>query len=194
MGEVLFEMGRCFGYAYGHKENGAMFSHMAVMFGYALYECGLAREGWRVLDTIYRQSVNFATSRMYPGIPEYFSERGRGMYPYLTGSASWYLLTLVNKTFGVQGEMGDLLLKPMLVKEQFGEQGSISITTLFASRQLQVTYLNPRGLDYGAYQVQQVRLDGQKIDHAAGEQARLPRAAILALPAGQVHHLEVTLG
>ncbi len=35
-GEVLLNLGRCFGFAFGHKENGAMFSHMAVMYANAL--------------------------------------------------------------------------------------------------------------------------------------------------------------
>ena len=35
--ELKLNMGRQFGFAYGHKENGAMFSHMTVMFANALY-------------------------------------------------------------------------------------------------------------------------------------------------------------
>jgi hypothetical protein len=33
--------GGCFGFAFGHKENGALFSHMAVMYANALYQRGL---------------------------------------------------------------------------------------------------------------------------------------------------------
>jgi cellobiose phosphorylase len=92
-----------------------MFSHMAVMYANALYKRGLVREGWRVLEGIYQQSQDFPVSRMYPGIPEYFSPRGRGMYPYLTGSASWYLLTMLTEVYGVRGELGDLLFAPKLL-------------------------------------------------------------------------------
>jgi len=42
-------------------------------------------------------------SKIYPGIPEYFDSEGRGMYHYLTGSASWMVLTLLNYVFGVRG-------------------------------------------------------------------------------------------
>ncbi|RPJ51742.1 MAG: cellobiose phosphorylase, partial [Methanobacteriota archaeon] len=35
---LSMSLGRCFGFAYGHKENGAMFSHMAVMYANALYK------------------------------------------------------------------------------------------------------------------------------------------------------------
>lgn len=194
-GKVLLNMGRCFGYAYGHKENGAMFSHMAVMFAYALYQRGFVREAYQALNTIYRQSVDFSASRMYPGIPEYFSERGRGMYPYLTGSASWYLLTLVTQAFGVRGDRGDLTLAPKLVKEQFDERGCAALTTLFAGRSIQVVYHNPAHLDAGEYRIKEVRLAGQTIAAAnSGSISLLPRTAITALPTGQTHEITVELG
>jgi cellobiose phosphorylase len=171
-----------------------MFSHMAVMFAYALYQRGFVREAHQALETIYRQSVDFPTSRMYPGIPEYFSERGRGMYPYLTGSASWYLLTLVTQSFGVRGERGSLVLAPKLVKEQFGADGLAALTTLFAGRSIRVAYHNPARLDAGEYCIKEVRLNGQIIAAECGASTLLPRAAITALPESQVHEITVELG
>ncbi|MCD4685888.1 MAG: cellobiose phosphorylase, partial [Anaerolineae bacterium] len=111
-GETKLDLGRCFGFAFGHKENGAMFSHMAVMYANALYQRGLVHAGHKVLDGIFRHCCNFAVSRIYPGIPEYINARGRGMYTYLTGSASWLLLTLTTEVFGVKGDLGDLALEP----------------------------------------------------------------------------------
>ncbi len=193
-GKVLLNMGRCFGYAFGHKENGAMFSHMAVMFAYALYERGFVREAYQTLETIYRQSVDFPTSRMYPGIPEYFSERGRGMYPYLTGSASWYLLTLVTQAFGVRGSRGDLLLAPRLVKEQFDSSGTAALTTLFAGRSIKVVYHNPARLDAKQYRIKAVRIAGRPAVVDGGLSALIPRAAIAGLPEGPTHEIHVELG
>ena len=192
-GEVLLNMGRCFGFAYGHKENGAMFSHMAVMYAYALYERGFGREGFTALDCIYRQCVDFTASRMYPGIPEYFSQRGRGMYPYLTGSASWYLLTLLTKAFGVRGLRGDLVLAPMLVSEQFDQAGEAAVTTLFAGRTLAVIYHNPQRLDCGAYRIRSIRLDGNPLAVEPGLQVLLPRPSISGLAAGEPHRLDIEL-
>jgi cellobiose phosphorylase len=193
-GEVLLNMGRCFGYAYGHKENGAMFSHMAVMYAYALYERGFVREGFKVLNSIYRQSVDFSASRMYPGIPEYFSQRGRGMYPYLTGSASWYLLTLVTKAFGVYGEGGNLVLSPKLVAEQFDAYGNASVTTLFAGRIIHVVYHNLEMMDFGGYQIRRILLDGQVIEGDWHEQIGIPRTMLTGLPDDQPHRIDVELG
>ncbi len=77
----LQNLGRAFGFAYGHKENGAMFNHMTVMYANALYQRGLIKEAHWILDLIFKKSVDFSSSRIYPGVPEYFNERGRGMYP-----------------------------------------------------------------------------------------------------------------
>ena len=121
-GEVLLNLGRCFGFAFGHKENGAMFSHMAVMYANALYQRGFVAEGFKVLNELYQHCQNFEVSRLYPGLPEYISARGRGLYPYLTGSASWYLLTLITEVFGVKGTLGDLTLAPKLLAAQFDAQ------------------------------------------------------------------------
>ncbi len=165
-GEVRLNLGRAFGFAFGHKENGAMFSHMAVMYANALYKRGLVAEGWRVLEGIYQQSQDFPVSRMYPGIPEYFSPRGRGMYPYLTGSASWYLLTMLTEVYGVRGELGDLALAPKLLASQFGADGKTSVNTLFAGKRLRVTYHNSARLEYGQYVIGAARVNGQEMSVA----------------------------
>jgi len=192
--EVLLNMGRCFGFAFGHKENGAVFSHMAVMYAYALYERGFVREAYRVLDHIYQQSANFPISRMYPGIPEYFNARGRGMYPYLTGSASWYLLTLLTQAFGVRGQMGDLELSPKLVPEQFDAEGKASVCTWFAGRQLQVIYHNADRLDYGKYALEMILLDGHSLEFEKWSHGfTIPREVITNLDPGVLHDLVVRL-
>ncbi|PKQ27094.1 MAG: cellobiose phosphorylase [Actinobacteria bacterium HGW-Actinobacteria-4] len=192
--EVMLNVGRCFGFAFGHKENGAMFSHMACMYAYALYERGFVAEGHKVLDGIFQQSMDFGTSRMYPGVPEYFSERGRGMYTYLTGSASWYLLTLVTQAFGVRGVRGDLQLAPKLVAPQFDADGNATITTLFADRKLTVTYRNPQGLDAGDYSIGSMSLNGADAPLTlSGNAAVIARSVIEALDANTTHRLDVQL-
>jgi cellobiose phosphorylase len=171
-----------------------MFSHMAVMYAYALYERGFVHEGFQVLDGIYRQSVNFPVSRMYPGIPEYFNNRGRGMYPYLTGSASWYLLTLVTRVFGVYGILGDLAIEPKLVNEQFDLDGNAGLSTQFAGRMLDVIYKNPARIEYGDYRVGEITLDGIPVareDHSGI--TILPRAVITTVDDARPHQLVIHL-
>lgn len=193
-GGIQQNLGRAFGFAFGHKENGAMFSHMTVMYANALYKRGFVREGYEVLDSIYRLSADFETSRMYPGIPEYINERGRGMYTYLTGSASWLLLTELTEVFGVKGCYGDLLLEPKLVKAQFDEKGEASVETLFAGRKLHIVYRNPKQADFGSYRISEVTLNGNTLACDNTESGcRIPRSVLEALPSDRVHDLIVIL-
>lgn len=193
-GEMPLTLGRCFGFAFGTKENGAAFSHMTVMYANALYRQGLVHEGYKVLDGIYRHCQDFQVSRIYPGIPEYINAKGRGAYPFLTGSASWLLLTLLNESFGVKGKLGNLAIEPKLVKEQFNEEGFASVETLFAGKKVQVVYHNPARLDYGAYRIETVQIDGKRVPFERQlNGVSLDRETIAALAAGQLHRFEVTL-
>ncbi len=171
--EIKDDLGRAFGFAYGHKENGAVFSHMAVMYANALYRQGFIREGHKVLDALYRQSMNFEVSRIYPGLPEYFSDSGRGMYPYLTGSASWLMMTVVTQVYGIRGCYGDLLIDPRLLREQLDQERKIAIAMEFASVRLSVRYQAEEEQDiYTA--VRELYLDGQKMQGNL-----IPRAELL---------------
>ena len=85
-GEVLHNLGRCFGFAYGHKENGAMFTHMAVMYANALYRRGFAREGYRV--SWYLPALSELCCK--PDVPRFtgiLPQMG-AVFTYLTGSAA----------------------------------------------------------------------------------------------------------
>jgi cellobiose phosphorylase len=192
-GEVRHNLGRAFGFAYGHKENGAMFSHMAVMYANALYKRGMAAEGWRVLDGIYRHSQDFARSRMYPGLPEYFSVRGRGMYPFLTGSAAWYLLTLLTEVYGVRGMLGDLVLTPRFMAGQFAGGDRLKVRTAFGGKVLEIDYRNPQRLSCEAYRIVAVEINGQRREIAPyARQVVFPRQEVASWP--EQTHLVVQLG
>ncbi|MHA6531553.1 GH36-type glycosyl hydrolase domain-containing protein [Paenibacillus sp. BAC0078] len=193
-GGIQQNLGRAFGFAFGHKENGAMFSHMTVMYGNALYKRGYVNEGRKVLESLYTLSADFATSRIYPGIPEYINEQGRGLYTYLTGSASWLLLTMVNEVFGVKGRLGDLLLEPKLVREQFDQEGKASIKTIFAERELEVVYKSTGSSDYGKYQIHSAALNGSEVTlQRVSGGIIIPRQELESLVTGECHLIEVTL-
>ncbi len=164
-------LGRAFSFVYGDKENGAFFNHMVVMFSYALYKRGFAKEGYEVLNSIYQMTVNTNKSKIYPCIPEYFNAQGKGMYSYLTGSASWFMLTLITQVFGIRGEYGDLVIEPKLTKQQFSSQDTISLSTSFAEIKIEIKFINPRKKDYGKYSVRNVVLNGKII----AKDAKTPR-------------------
>ncbi len=132
-------LGRAFGFSYGDKENGAFFSHMAIMLANALYKRDFNREGFEVLDSIYKMAIS-EKSQIYPFLPEYFNNQGKGLYYYLTGSASWLIFTLVEEVFGVKFIFGDLLLEPKFTRSNFhGKQ--IEITFNLEGKTLHVIFV-----------------------------------------------------
>jgi cellobiose phosphorylase len=131
---------------------------------------------------------------MYPGIPEYINSRGRGMYPYLTGSASWYLLTMLTEVFGVRGIRGDIAFAPKLVRAQFDGAGQASVVTLFAGRTLNVVYHNPAHLSYGEYQIGEIKIDGEPVPfQRRANSAILPRQEVARLADHHTHRVDVSL-
>ncbi len=152
-GEVKTDLGRMFGFGYGEKENGAVFSHMTVMYANALYQRGYVKEGYQALQTLADTALNFEVSRIYPGIPEYFNADGRGRYHYLTGAASWYMLTVITEVFGVRGEYGTLCIQPKLMPQQFNDKGEASISLYYMGKRIEVCYQNPNRLMPWEYQI-----------------------------------------
>lgn len=189
-----YDLGRAFSFVYGDKENGAVFSHMVVMLAYSLYQQGFSQEGWKVLNSLYKMAANTSISKIYPCLPEYFDLNGRGMYSYLTGSASWFALTLITQSFGVKGLNGDLLIEPKFSGEQFKSVKQLSITRVFAGRRLKVIFSNPRRLAYGKYLIKRLMLNEKKILVEEGIRVVLSREDILSLPRGKLNILKVDLG
>ena len=166
--EVKTDLGRLFGFAFGHKENGAVFSHMAVMYANALYKRGFAKEGFKVINTLYKHCMDYTKSEIYPGVPEYVNQRGRGMYHYLTGAASWLLLTVLEEMYGIKGRLGALKFEPKLLADQF-ENNMASARCMFRGVNVRVTYQNPFGLDAGQYRVKEIYIDGEKYEGPKNE-------------------------
>ncbi|MCM1122213.1 MAG: cellobiose phosphorylase [Eubacterium sp.] len=198
--ELKTDLGRMFGFAYGEKENGAVFSHMAVMYANALYKRGFAKEGYKALQTLADTAMAFETSRIYPGIPEYFNAKGRGMYHYLTGAASWYMLTLVTEVFGVKGKAGDLVIHPALMRTQFDETGKAEVELPFADRRFRIVIENPQKLEYGDYHIKSAVMEGMALslqekrdeDGRRSVEAVLERNKIEKL-SKEMHRIEVLL-
>lgn len=189
--EEKFDLGRMFEFAYGEKENGAVFSHMTVMYANALYQRGFVKEGYKALYTLLEQAMNTPVSLMYPGIPEYFDADGKGKYPYLTGAASWYMMTMVTQIFGFRGEWGDLVLEPKILLRQFDESGNYSAQFPFRGQTYAVVYQNPQKKEYGDYRITEVWLDGQRYAGETNTGICIPFAV---LEGKENHTLRIVLG
>lgn len=190
--ENNMDMGRMFGFAYGHKENGAVFCHMSVMYAYALYSRGFVEEGYKALAALYHKAVDFETSCMYPGIPEYFTPRGQGVYSYLTGAGSWMVLTVLTQMYGVRGKEGNLLLNPKLLAKQFDSEGLAGVRLSFAGKLLEICYENKKHKEIGDYDVEEIFVNGRQYFYE-GSHGVIEREYIKSLPSDVVNEIRVIL-
>lgn len=188
------DLGRAFSFIYGDKENGAFFNHMTVMFAYALYTRGYVREGWQALDSIYSMAKDTERSKIYPCLPEYYNLEGRGMYTYLTGSASWFILTVLTQVFGVKGRNGDLAIEPKLCREHFRRTKTVSVERPFAGRRICVNFSNPKRCDWDAYRIRKAWLNGKDLPVREHGRIIISRKTIAGLPAGKKNIIDIILG
>jgi len=189
-----YDLGRAFSFVYGDKENGAFFNHMVVMFANALYRRGYAKEGWQALSSIYRMALDTPKSKIYPCLPEYFNLEGRGMYSYLTGSASWFVLTLVRLAFGIRGKDGDLLIEPKLTSEQFKDAAKLSINRNFSGRRFQINFFNPKKLEFGKYKIRRATLNSKNLSIENPCEIVISRKTIRALSSNKPNTINIILG
>ena len=138
-GGIRMDLGRAFGFSYGNKENGAVFSHMVVMLANALYKRGFIKEGFETLNSLFEMSSD-PKAKIYPVLPEYFNSQGRGLYLYLTGSASWYIYTISQEVLGIKSNYGKLRLEPKLIEKNFNGSNEIETTFQLESKKVTVTY------------------------------------------------------
>ncbi|MGM0378608.1 MAG: GH36-type glycosyl hydrolase domain-containing protein [Bacillota bacterium] len=194
LNEVKLNLGRAFGFAYGEKENGAMFSHMDIMYSNALYQRNFSKKAYKVIDMIYKHCKNFEKSKIFPGVPEYIDSRGRGLYHFLTGSASWLLLTMVNEVYGIKGEIGNLKLEPKLVLSQFDKEKKASIETIFADRKIKFVYINQNLKEADEYKIDSLLVNKKPVEFRKdGKAILVDRKIITDLDDKNVNEIEIKL-
>jgi cellobiose phosphorylase len=165
-GSVHMDLGRAFGFSYGDKENGAFFNHMVVMLANALYKRGFIEEGYEALNSIYKMAHD-ERSQILPMIPEYFNTEGRGLYYYLTGSASWYIHTLMEEVLGVKFSLGDICLEPKLTSRDF-VKGDIEVKFRAGGKTVKVVYFK-NGAGRKTYKPREVFLEKRRVEPSGGK-------------------------
>ena len=146
-----------------------------------------------MLNTLLHAAMNFESSYMYPGLPEYFDSDGRGLYAYLTGAASWYMLTMITEAFGVRGEIGNLVIAQALMAEQFDKEGNASLYLEFAGKKFEVCISNPDKKEYGEYQIVQAYCDEKEIEKRADGSACMKKETIEQLSSDETHNITIVL-
>ena len=117
------------------------------------------------------------------------------MYHYLTGAASWYMLTVITEMFGIKGALGDMVLEPKLMAEQFDEQNQANVTLLFADRNWNVSYINEANKEYGEYRIGKVMIDGlaAEMPHECQKSYTITKEQLEKLARDTFHKVEVFL-
>ncbi len=150
---VDLKVGRITGFVYGYKEHGSKWIQQNIMLAYALYKLDLVDEANEIMNDVYEICNNQKKAKIFPGIPSFFNSDNKGLYCYLTGSSSWYLLTLITQIFGVRGEKGYLVIHPKLSEEYFDERGISIIKTSFSSIDFNIKYINTNIKKYHTYKI-----------------------------------------
>lgn len=158
--KVLPDMGRAYGFSYGHKENGAVFCHMATMYSYGLYNYDLVDYGREAIHTLLDQSLK-DESKVLAGVPEYYNNKGVGMYPFLTGTASWIVKLLREQVYGLNMSYGELSLNPKLTLKDFNE-GVASIETIIFGNKVLFKYYNFNNIEYGKYVINKILINDKE--------------------------------
>ena len=190
-GSSYLDLGRAYSFSYGDKENGAFFNHMVVMLAKALYCRGFIKEGARALNSIYKMAIA-PQAKIYPLIPEYFNNSGTGLYLYLTGSASWYIYTLVEEILGIQFILGDIVLTPKLMPLDFFKN-NIDIKYTHDGKIINFSYINPirkrkfsNETSKKCLEIKTVFLEGKKITKI-NDKYIIKRSDLTKLPKKELH-------
>ncbi len=107
----------------GTGENGSIYSHAALFWSYAMFHCGRADEGWRVLRNLVPGTPDNpleSAGQLPLYIPNFYRGpvpadlAGRSSHSPNTGSAAWVYLTFIEQLIGLRGEGGHLRVRPQL--------------------------------------------------------------------------------
>ena len=156
---IDLNIGRITGFVYGYKEHGSKWIQKNIMLAYALYKKGLVTQGHEIMQEVYEITNNREKAKIFPGIPSYFDNQNKGAYAYLTGSSSWYLLTLITEVFGIKGVYGALHLEPKLSLDYFNKDDLAQISTNFCGKKIEVTYKNSGRLNFEDYEIRQILIN-----------------------------------
>ncbi len=110
----------------GHLENGSVYCHASTFYAYALYQAGEGERAYSVLRDLLTGSENNPITRSgqlplyipnaYLGLP-CGRNAGKSTHSPNTGTAAWYLRTVVDCLMGVRSEVNGIRVDPQLPKD-----------------------------------------------------------------------------
>jgi cellobiose phosphorylase len=104
---------------------------------------------------------------------------------------------VLTQMFGFKGEYGELVIKPKLVKEQFGSDGKVKTCAFFLGKRIELTYINQYNMDYDEYKIINIRLNNNDVNFLRVDEktAKIEKSVLkLMLKEKEINHVEVDLG
>lgn len=102
------------------------------------------------------------------------------------------MLTMITEVFGVKGDLGDLVIAPFLLPEQFDENGNAGLKLEFAGRKFEIIIHNPEKKDLKAEQIRRAVCDEKVVLEPQPEYGvRLRKSVIEALEPKKCHRIDV---
>ncbi|HBA84497.1 MAG TPA: hypothetical protein DCZ95_10425 [Verrucomicrobia bacterium] len=156
------DLGRITAFAPGTKENAAIFIHggaFKIMMDYSL---GRAEEAYKTMRQIIPNAsdkdIDIYKAEPYvfpeyvvgPGNPRY----GEGAFTWLTGSADWFFIAVIQKMLGVQPSFDGLRIDPCIP----AAWPEARISRRFRGARYDIRILNPDHVSRG---VREIKVDGE---------------------------------
>ncbi|MBN1269569.1 MAG: hypothetical protein JXB04_08280 [Kiritimatiellae bacterium] len=179
------DIGRITAFAPGTKENAALFVHGAAFKIMADYDLGRAEEAYRTIRqilpnapdkdiTVYKaEPYVFPEYVIGPGNPRY----GEGTFTWLTGSADWFFIAVLERMLGVRPTFEGLTVDPC-VPEGWTR---MRVVRRYRGARYDIRIENPDNVRHG---VKEIQVDEKKIEGTLLPIFRDRRA----------HLIEVTMG
>lgn len=70
------------------------------------------------------------------------------------------MLTMITEVFGVKGQLGDMVIAPALMPEQYDQEGKASLKIEFAGRKFSIHIFNREKKEWNKVQIKEAFCDG----------------------------------
>ena len=157
------ELGEVSSYPPGYKENGGIFCHNNPWIHLALMQYGMGERAYAYYKSICPAAQEDQT--LYKSEPYVYSQmiagkaavnHGEAKNSWLTGTASWTLLTIMQGFAGLKPDYDALVLDPCLPPDW----PQIRITRKFRGATYAITVTNPNGISKG---IRQIKVNGKPV-------------------------------
>ena len=103
------------------------------------------------------------------------------------------MLTMITEVFGIKGSVGDLVIAPALMAEQFDCDGNARLMMEFSGKNFDIHFYNPKKTECGERQILEAFCDKMELEFEPEYGVRLTRNKIFGLTPSKRHVIEIKL-